>query len=157
VHVPRFRLAIGRYFTGLLDDLGFRASLGPVRDGADYFPRIQDPRSRAQIGFVGWATDYVTPSSLIDGNFTCSSHQGDLEQNASRICDRALTRQVGRALAAPAAESARAWAAADRRVTNLAPAVAMTNHRSLVFVSERTGNVQNHLMWFTLLDQLWVR
>jgi hypothetical protein len=26
-----------------------------------------------------------------------------------------------------------------------------------VLVSERVGNVQNHLQWFTLLDQLWVR
>jgi hypothetical protein len=24
-------------------------------------------------------------------------------------------------------------------------------------VSKRVGNVQNHLQWFTLLDQLWVR
>jgi hypothetical protein len=33
----------------------------------------------------------------------------------------------------------------------------MTNHRGVVFVSKRVGNVQSHLLWFTLLDQLWVR
>jgi hypothetical protein len=26
-----------------------------------------------------------------------------------------------------------------------------------VLVSERVGNVQSHLQWFTLLDQLWVK
>ena len=157
VHVPPFRRPTGRYFVGLLDDLGFRASLARGYRGDSYFPSIQDPRSRAQIGFQGWALDYVTPSSAIDLSFSCSTHESDVEYNASRICDRPLTRQVDRALAAPAAESTRAWAAADRHVMDLAPAVAMTNHRSLVFTSQRTGNVQNHLMWFTLLDQLWVR
>jgi peptide/nickel transport system substrate-binding protein len=157
VHVPPFRRATGRYFTALLDDLGFRASLARGYTERSYFSRIQDPRSRAQIGFQGWALDYVTPSSVINLHFTCSAHVGDVDYNASRICDRRLTRQVDGALAAPAAESTRVWAAADRRITELAPAVAMTNHRSLVFTSERTGNVQNHPMWFTLLDQLWVR
>ena len=157
VHVPPFRRSIGRYFVGLLDDLGFRASLARGHSASTYFPTIQDPRSRAQIGFQGWSLDYLTASTAIDLQFTCSKHDRDVEFNASRMCDRPLTRQVERALATPAAESAGAWAAADRRVTNLAPAVALTNHRALVYTSERTGNVQNHLMWFTLLDQLWVR
>jgi hypothetical protein len=26
-----------------------------------------------------------------------------------------------------------------------------------VLVSKRVGNVQNHLQWFTLLDQLWAK
>ena len=62
VRVPPFRRATGRYFTALLDDLGFRASLARERSERAYFARIQDPRSRAQIGFQGWALDYVTPS-----------------------------------------------------------------------------------------------
>ena len=49
------------------------------------------------------------------------------------------------------------WAAADRYVVDQAFAVPLTNHRAAVLVSERVGNVQNHLQWFTLLDQLWVR
>ena len=45
----------------------------------------------------------------------------------------------------------------DRRIMELAPAVPMTNHRAVVLVSKRVGNVQQHPQWFTLLDQLWVR
>ena len=33
----------------------------------------------------------------------------------------------------------------------------MTNARTVVLVSERAGNVQDHPQWFTLLDQMWVR
>jgi hypothetical protein len=47
--------------------------------------------------------------------------------------------------------------AIDRRVTDLAPAVPLTNRRSVVIVSPRVGNVQHHLVGYTLLDQLWVR
>ena len=73
------------------------------------------------------------------------------------MCDRPLTRQVDRALATPAAESAGAWAAADRRVDRPRAGRGDDEPPALVYTSERTGNVQNHLMWFTLLDQMWVR
>jgi hypothetical protein len=46
---------------------------------------------------------------------------------------------------------------ATLRLVDLAPAVPRTNHRSVVYVSRRVGNVQSHQAWFTLLDQLWVR
>jgi peptide/nickel transport system substrate-binding protein len=153
VRVPSFRRSVGRYFTGLLDDLGYRASLRS-QPYLSYFPSIQDPRSRVQIGFVGWAADSIAPSSFIHDNFSCSRRGG---LNASRLCDRRLTRLVDRALAAPAIEAPPAWAAADRRVTDLAAAVALTNERAVVFVSKRVGNVQHHPQWFTLLDQMWVR
>ena len=66
-------------------------------------------------------------------------------------------RQVDRALALPTAEAAGAWAAADRRVTDLAVAVPMTSRRSVVSVLKRVGNDKTHSQWFTLLDQMWVR
>jgi peptide/nickel transport system substrate-binding protein len=157
VHVPLFARDIGRYFVGLLDDLGFRASLARVLDAPEYFPTVLNPHSRKQMGFEGWTLEYLSPSGFIDGNFTCSSRPGSAELNASRICDRRLTRQVEHALASPAAEAAGAWAAADRRLTKLAPAVPMTNHRVAVLVSKRVGNVQHHAEWMTLLDQMWVR
>ena len=153
VRVPEFRRSVGRYFTRLLDDLGFHASLR-AQPYLSYFPSIADPRSRAQIGFVGWAADIIAPSGFIVGNFTCRPAEG---LNVSRLCDRRMTRLVHRALAAPAAEAAPAWAATDRRVTDLAAAVPLTNERAVVFVSKRVGNVQHHSQWLTLLDQMWVR
>ena len=152
VWVPDFRRAVGRNFAALLDDLGFRASLRVLRF-ADYGRAVAQPGSRKQIGFYGWGLDYISASSAIQPPFTCAS----LVDNASQFCDGALERQVARALAAQGADATAAWAAADRRVVDQAPVVPMTNHRAVVFVSKRVGNVQHHLQWFTLLDQLWVR
>jgi peptide/nickel transport system substrate-binding protein len=156
VSVPAFRRRVGRYFAGLLDDLGFRASVRVLGNHV-YWDRIQSGRSRAQMGFVGWWADFASPSTFIAPSFGCAPAVGRQVLNASRLCDPALTRLVGRALATPVADAAGPWAAADRRVTDLAAAVPMTNRRAVVLVSERTGNVQNHGQWFTLFDQLWVR
>ena len=49
------------------------------------------------------------------------------------------------------------WAALDRRVVDLAPAVPLTSRRSAVLVSKRVGNVRTHTQLFTLVDQMWVR
>jgi peptide/nickel transport system substrate-binding protein len=155
VRVPEGQPA-GRYFTALLDDLGFRASLRALSND-DYFEGVLSLRSRAQIGFEGWSSDYLSPSSFLGPNFTCATEAERSRENASHSCDRRLAALVDRALVAHGAEAASRWAAADRYVVDQAYAVPLTNHRAAVLVSERVGNVQNHLQWFTLLDQLWVR
>jgi YVTN family beta-propeller protein len=149
---------IGRYFTALLRRLGFRASLRVLGE-IDYFRTVGDPRTRAQIGTFGWIADYVSPSTFISSPFACAglSASGLGAPNISRLCDRQLERQIDAALAAQGAQAAAAWAAADRRVVDLAAVVPQTNARAVVFTSKRVGNLQQHLQWFTLLDQLWVK
>jgi peptide/nickel transport system substrate-binding protein len=151
VTVPDSKRDIGRYFTALLDRLGYRASLRVLSDD-EYWPEIiQDPpNTRAQIAFIGWSLDYASASTFIEPNFGCPD-------NLSHFCDRHLMREIGRARAARGTDAAGRWAAIDRRVTDLAPAVPLTNSRSVDLVSKRVGNVQHHVLGFTLLDQLWVR
>jgi YVTN family beta-propeller protein len=158
VWVPAYKREIGRYFTALLDELGFEASLRVIGD-EEYWRKIGDPRTGAQIGYWGWIADYVSPSTFISSPFACAglSASGSGAPNVSRLCDRQLERQIDAALAAQGAQAAAAWAAADRRVVDLAAVVPQTNGRAVVFTSKRVGNVQQHLAWFTLLDQLWVR
>jgi peptide/nickel transport system substrate-binding protein len=96
VHVPDFQRPVGRYFVGLLDGLGFRASLR-VHEGGAYFPYLEDPRSRPQIGFNGWSADYVSPSSFIVPNFTCATPADPKPLNGAELCNRTLDRQVDRA------------------------------------------------------------
>jgi peptide/nickel transport system substrate-binding protein len=150
-----FQRPVGRYFKGLLNRLGFRASLRVL--GEAYFQTIDDPRSHAQIGFFGWALDYLNAASFIQPTFTCEAAGRAATANASRFCDRHVDRLVAQALDADASEVAHAWAAADRSVVDRSPAVAMTNRRAVILVSDRVGNVQWHMAWSTLLDQLWVR
>jgi ABC-type transport system substrate-binding protein len=156
VHVPESKREVGRYFAALLDDLGYDTSRRVVPDD-DYVPTIYDPRTRAQIGFIGWSSDHATPSNFIQPNFTCASPASRRPENASYFCNRALARRVDRALGVGGAEGAARWAAIDRRLADLAPAVPLNNRRSVVLVSRRVGDVQQHIQTLTLLDRLWVR
>jgi len=154
VLVPGFRRPIGRYFTTLLDELGFRASLR-VLSQMEYFTAVYEPRSRAQIGFMGWSLDYMSPANFVEPHFSCTSAAERDHNNLSRLCDPSLALQTAHASNTDTTPAR--WAAVDRRIVDLAPAVPMTNRRTLVFVSKRVGNVQSHQMWSTLLDQLWIR
>ena len=149
VTVPEFQRDIGRYFRALLDRLGYRPSLRVLSD-VHHFEVIYEPGARVQLGFNGWSADYASPSTFIEPNFGCLDV-------LSHLCDRRLMREVERAHAAQGAEARERWAAVDRHVTDLAPAVPLTNRNSMLLVSERVGNVQHHLSGYTLLDQLWVR
>jgi ABC-type oligopeptide transport system substrate-binding subunit len=122
----------------------------------DYFQVFNDRRSDRQVGFQGWSSDYLSPSTFLQPNFTCATEAERSTLNASHSCDRRLAALVDQALGATGAEATRLWAAADRYVVDRAYAVPLTNQRAAVLVSERVGNVQSHLQWFTLLDQLWV-
>ena len=152
VRVPDFREAVGRYYARVLRELGFRTTVRvqSFDDGGD----IWDPATRAQTGFIGWGADYLAASTFIRSTFTCRRRDGF---NLSRICNGALDRRIDRAIATSPANAAGAWAAADHRVSDLAPVVPLTRRRSAVLVSKRVGNVHSHGQVFTLLDQMWVR
>ena len=49
------------------------------------------------------------------------------------------------------------WATVDRAVVDQALALPFTNGLNPVLLSERVGNYQEHPLWGTLFDQLWVR
>ena len=151
--------AIGKLVVKTLNELGYRASLKLVApDVGDYFAAIYDPRNRAQIGFVGWGSDYPAASQFLS-MFTCqdaASHN----VSASQLCNHRLDRAISSALNAQSADSpskGASWAEVDRRVMQLAPWVPLVNSRAVVVVSRRVGNVQFNPEWGTLIDQLWVR
>ena len=150
VHAPSYRAPAARYYASVLDDLGFRTTLAVETSDR------QRRTARMQTGFTGWQADVLTPSTFLANNFACASI-GAGAFNVSRLCDRKLERLIDRAMRMPPAEAGSAWAAADRRVTDLAAAVPLTSRRVAVLVSKRVGNVKTHGQWFTLLDQMWVR
>jgi peptide/nickel transport system substrate-binding protein len=151
VHMPDFdyKVRLARYYARRLRELGFRTTLRIQSfDAYD----VYDANTRASTGEAQWGADYLAPANFIQPNFGCGA-----PSNASRLCDRTLDRRAARALEAPPADAAAAWAQADRRVVDLAAAVPLTNRRSVVLVSKRVGNVRSHPLLFTLLDQMWVR
>jgi ABC-type transport system substrate-binding protein/DNA-binding SARP family transcriptional activator/DNA-binding beta-propeller fold protein YncE len=146
----------GDYFVSLLRDLGFRARLHAVGIG-EYFANTFRPESRAQMGFLGWGADYMSASTFIEPVFGCATRADPHGSNASHLCSARLTAAIRRAQSSAPEDAAAAWAAADRRVVDLAPAVPYVNARTTVFVSKRVGNVTPHPQWTTLLDRMWVR
>jgi peptide/nickel transport system substrate-binding protein len=156
VWAPTSRSVVGRYFVDLLDDLGFRPSLRVMAD-YPYIEMLREPGTRAQIGLQTWVDDYLAASNFIEPHFGCVPRAARPAWNFSYFCNSAVTRGIREALGAEGAAAAEHWAAVDRRLVDLAPAVPLTTHRDLVFVSKRVGNVEHHLQWFTMFDQLWVR
>ena len=124
---------------------------------ADYFTEVTRRGSRKQMGVLGLLPDYMSASSLLDPNFACTARGDPQVENISHVCDARLDAAIERAQAVSAGDAPAAWAAADRRIVDLAATVPIVNPRVTVFVSKRVGNVTYHPTYSTLLDQMWVR
>lgn len=139
--------------------IGLSARVRTRPDVARYYAFVGDSRHRVQAGVAGWSADALTPSSFFGPNLTCALRvpRSPANLNLSQFCDRAVDTAVDAARAAVEAESDPLWARADRLVTDTAAVVPMVNRRAVLLVSDRVGNVQQHLAYGPLLDQLWVR
>ena len=132
--------------------LGYRARLRVVDDRA-YYDELFEAGDTVQAGYAGFAAAYPSAGSFIEG--LLSSFGGQ-----TGFADQAVAREITRARELQTTDPVGAnevWARVDRMIVDAAPFVPMYNLRSLVLVSERAGNFQFHPVWFTLLDQLWVR
>ena len=88
----------GVYAVKLLRSLGYRASL-KVLSRTGYFSVANDPRTRAQIGFMPWTSDYPAPSGFFDPLLTCASRvQGPGNANAAGFCDPRIDREISDAI-----------------------------------------------------------
>ena len=147
------------YFVSLLHDLGFRARLRVSPPATDYFTVTRAARLAHADGVVGWLPDYMSASSLLEPDVRVRrARRSTFAQRSRRSATPGWTRRsAGRARAA-AEDAPAAWAAVDRRVVDLAPAVPYVKRSACtVYVSKRVGNVTYHPTYSTLLDQMWVR
>src|SRR3954447_3815770 len=149
--------AVTRYAGEVLRRLGYRVRVRIIPLPA-YFDYVSDSRHHAQVGFVGWIDDFLTPSSFF-APFRCAELVPDSVTNAnpSEFCDRGLDAAYAAALAARGTDANARWAALDRRVLAASPTVPVFNRRTLLLVSDRLGNAQMHQELGPLLDQFWVR
>ena len=137
------------------------ASVG-FDSSAQWAGYVGDSRNRAQIGVTGWVADTLASSNFIQPLFTCASFipKSPVNVNLFEYCNRKVDAQVSRAIALEASDPGRAnelWATIDRAIVDQAVAVPVTNGLNPVLLSERVGNYQDHPLWGTLFDQLWVK
>ncbi len=140
--------AIGTYMMDVLSDLGFRPRLRTL-SGAIQFNYIQNTQNRVQLSLTTWYADYPSAQAYLAGAFGCAAFRpgSDASPNIPGYCDPAWDR----ALAA-----GQDIAAADRALTDAAPAVVLFHPNDPDFTSARVQNYQFHPQFRWLIDQSWL-
>ena len=155
------RSTVSEYVASVLRRIGYRATVR-IHDPNAYYSYVSDSRNGAQIGWAGWAPDYLAAANFLRPLFTCEAFvpRSPDNQNLFEFCDPALDARMAHAADVQRSDPAQAtelWSAVDRELVDRAVAVPWSTPRERVLVSERVGNYQGHPLWGTLLDQLWVR
>jgi peptide/nickel transport system substrate-binding protein len=151
--------AAGSYLVGLLNVLGYRATLHAVP--ADQFYPGNAPNPDMQVGIGGgWGADFPAPSTFFGPTLSCQSVDEPGTQNSAKFCDPHVDALVGQAQATQLTDPAAArklWARVDRMVTDQAPYVPVFNSGTAGFASSRVGNYQDSPVYGLLPGQMWVR
>jgi YVTN family beta-propeller protein len=155
-------LLASRRLVSLLDQLGYRSSLRVFPKFPADVEYAADSRHRAQIGVTGWGADTLAASNFFQPLFTCASFipKSPANLNLFEYCNPKLDAEMKHAVALEVSDPGRAnevWATIDRAIVDQAVAVPVTNSLNPVLLSERVGNYQDHPLWGTLFDQLWVK
>jgi peptide/nickel transport system substrate-binding protein len=154
---------LARYVVSLLESLGYRASLNARYEATEYFRRVADPRTRAQIGFGGWGLDFPSAEGFIRPLLSCAAYvpsSPEISANLAGFCDRAIDAQMQRAASTQVhdpAEAIRLWQRVEDAILARAPIIPAFNRTYVTLVSARVGNYQYNPQWGVLLSQLWVR
>ena len=155
------KTAIARYFAGLVAQLGFHPRLRLLPDVQSVYVTAGDPRTRTQLAFFGWHSDFPRASDFFGTLLTCASYQPKgFNLNAAGFCQPALDREIGHAQALAStdpAASAALWSRVDHEVVDAAPWIPFLNGAGLELTSRRVANYQRNPQFGVLIDQLWVR
>jgi len=156
------KVAPTAYYVGLLNRLGFRATLKSIPDSQIFFTEVAEAKYRAQTFDYTWIADYPAASDFLDLLFSCRLLKPNSPGNpdASQFCDPAIDRMTARALRLQATYPYAAglqWAKVDRAVVQQAPWASAATPTGIDLVSRRVKNYEHNPQWGMLVDQLWVR
>ena len=146
--------ALGTYLRDVLADLGFEARLQSL-SGNVQFPYIQNTGNQVQASLTNWYADYPSASTFLLGAFGCAAFRegSDSSPNISGYCDKGIDARVSEAIVrGDVAE----LAAADRAMTDAAPAVVLFVPRYIDVVGRRVGGYAYHEEFHWLIDQALV-
>jgi ABC-type transport system substrate-binding protein/DNA-binding beta-propeller fold protein YncE len=134
-----------------LAQIGYRPTLYVSRSSDGFFDYIGEAANRVRVYPIWWGADYASADNYINGMYSCSSDR--------TVCDTATRRLIAQArrLQAAGRPADAAWSKVDRRLTDRAAVVPLTDQRWADVVSPRVGNYQFNPQHGVLLDQLWVR
>ena len=153
--------ALGEYFVGLLDKLGYKAKLQALSPDIQY-PYVQNSKNKVEFAFSSWFQDYPAASDFLNVLLGCGSfHPGsNSSPNIAEFCNQAIQAKMDQALKAGVTnpEAANAiWAQVDKEVTDHAAWVALFNPKLIDFVSARVKNHVFSPQWYFLLDEASIK
>jgi len=153
--------AIGEYFVGLLNKLGYKAT--PQFLSADIqYPYVQNSKNKFQIGWSDWFADYPAASDFLEILLGCDSFHpnSNSSPNIAQFCDKNVQAQMDKASATGIEDVNTAnqqWTGVDKATTDKAPWVALVNTKMLDFTSSRVKGFQFSPQWYFLLAQASVK
>jgi peptide/nickel transport system substrate-binding protein len=153
--------ALGLYFVGLLNKLGYKATLQALSSDIQY-PYIQNSKNHVQFAFSDWYQDYPAASDFLVILLGCGSiHPGsNSSPNIAQFCNKGIQAKMDNAgqvgITDPAAGN-KIWAQVDKEVTDQAPWVSMYNPKYVDFLSSRVKGYLFSPQWYFLLGQASVK
>jgi peptide/nickel transport system substrate-binding protein len=149
--------AYGLYFVGLLNNLGYKASLQSLSGDIEY-PYIQNTKNHVQFSFSDWYQDYPAASDFLNILLGCNSFHpnSNSSPNIAGFCVKKIQSKMDQAgttgITDPTAAN-KIWAEVDKDVTDQAPWVSMFNPKYIDFLGSRVKGYQFSPQWYFLLDQ----
>ena len=166
--LPTGALEAMAYVTDVLAEIGLEPELETMRNGTEYFDRINPPSGgepgtlagaprHPNVFMSGWLPDYLGARNFIEPQFAC----GDAGfANAFGWCDPTLEQRMDEASALQTTDPGaanRAWAEIDHQLVDAAVQAPITNPLQTLAVSDRVENAQIHPQWGLMLSLIWVR
>jgi peptide/nickel transport system substrate-binding protein len=148
---------LGLYFVGLLNKLGYKATLQALSPDIQY-PYAQNSSNKPQFAYSSWYQDYPAASDFLNILLGCGSfHPGsNSSPNIAEFCNKGIQAKMDQAGQMGITDPAGAnnlWATVDKEVVDQAPWVAMFNPKYIDVLSNRVTGYQFSPQWYFLLDQ----
>ena len=153
--------ALGLYFVGLLNQLGYKATLQALSPDIQY-PYCQNSKNQIQFCWSSWYQDYPAASDFLNILLGCGSFipNSNASPNISEFCNKPIQAQMDQALQQGITDPTGAnkkWEAIDKAVTDQAPWVSLFNPKFIDFLSKRVKGYQFSPQWYFLLAQASVK
>jgi peptide/nickel transport system substrate-binding protein len=152
---------LGLYFVGLLNSLGYKATLQALSPDIQY-PYIQNSKNKPQFAFSTWYQDYPAASDFLDILLGCGSFHpnSNSSPNIAEFCNKGIQAKMdnaGKVGITDPASANKIWAQVDKETTDQAPWVSMFNPKYIDVLSDRVKGYQFSPQWYFLLAQASVK
>jgi peptide/nickel transport system substrate-binding protein len=148
---------LGLYFVGLLNKLGYKATLQALSPDIQY-PYAQNSSNKPQFAFSSWYQDYPAASDFLNILLGCGSFHpnSNSSPNIAEFCNKGIQAKMDQAGQMGITDPTGAnnlWATVDKEVTDQAPWVSMFNPKYIDVLSDRVTGYLFSPQWYFLLDQ----